>query len=211
MAIEHRKSAPLDGGPMSEEEYLYLDQNAVDARYEYIDGVARLMAGGTFEADRIGFNVRAELQQHFRNGPCTVFGPDMQVLIGTDKHGKNQYYYPDCTISCNVADRARGNKLIRSPHTVVEVLSPGTEKDDRGTKLDHYQALPTMYEIVFVSQFAPHVEVYHRAESSAGPIWQHTIYGAGQQVLLPSMDIEIPLDGLYEGINFDEPLPEELA
>ena len=211
MAIEQRKSAPSCGGPMSEEEYLYLDQNAIDARYEYIDGVARLMAGGTIEADEIGFNVRAELKQHFLNGPCKVFGPDVQVLIGVGKRGKNQYYYPDCTISCNVADRARGNKLIRSPHTVVEVLSPGTEKDDRGTKLAHYQALPTMYEIVLVSQFAPHVEVYHREDAPTGQFWKHTIYGPGQQVLLPSMDIEIPLDALYEGINFDEPLPEELA
>ncbi|MEO7021296.1 MAG: Uma2 family endonuclease [Ktedonobacteraceae bacterium] len=211
MAIEPQSNAPSCGGSMSEAEYLWLDKSATDARYEYIDGVARLMAGGTIEADEIGFNVRTALKQQFLNGPCKVFGPDVQVLIGTKQNGNNEYYYPDCTISCDVSDRSRGNKLIRSPHTVIEVLSPGTEKDDRGTKLAHYQALPTLYEIVLVSQFAPHVEVYHRVEVSARPLWEHTIYGSGQQVILPSMDIEIALDELYTGVNFDEPLPADLA
>ncbi len=210
MAIDSRVNPPSRGGPMSQAEYLQLDQSATNARYEYIDGVAKLMAGGTIEADAIGFNVRAALKQHFRGGPCTVFGPDVQVLIGVKKNGKDDYYYPDCTISCDVSDRQRGNKLIRSPHLAVEVLSPGTEKDDRGAKLKHYQALPTMYEVLLISQFAPHVEAYARQDSPTGPTWMHTIYGSGQQVLLPSMDIQLSMEEIYEGVNFDEPLPEEI-
>ena len=210
MAIDPQINSPHRGGPMSEVEYLELDRNATNARYEYIDGVAKLMAGSTVEADTIDFNVRAALKQHFRGGPCTVFGPDVRVLVGVKKNGKNDYYYPDCTISCDVSDRRRGNKLIHSPHVAVEVLSPGTEKDDRGTKLKHYQALPTMYEVLLISQFAPHVEVYVRQESPTGPIWTHTIYGPGQQVHIPSLDIELSMEEIYQDINFDEPLPEEL-
>src|SRR5690349_10114476 len=86
MAIDPQINSPRRGVPMSEAEYLELDRNATNARYEYIDGVAKLMAGGSFEADRIGFNVRAALNMHFRSGPCTVFGPDMQVLIGTKEN-----------------------------------------------------------------------------------------------------------------------------
>jgi len=193
---------------MSEEEYLQLDRNAWNARYEYIDGVARLMAGGSIEADRIGFNVRSILTGSLRAGPCTVFGPDVQVLIGVKPNGRNDYYYPDCTISCDPADRRRGTKLIRSPRVAIEVLSPGTEKDDRGKKLDHYEALPTMHEIVLISQFAPHVEVYTREKDSVN--WKHTMYRAGESVLLESMGVELAMDEIYEGVNFDEPLPSEI-
>src|SRR5260370_35786240 len=167
MAINPQRSAAYQGGPMSEAEYLQLDQSASNARYEYIDGVAKLMAGGTIEADEIGFNVRTALKQHFLNGPCKVFGPDVQVLVGVKGNGHNHYYYPDCTISCNVADRSRGNKLIRSPHTAIEGLSPATEKDDRGTNLENYQIQPTLWEEVFISQFPPDVAVYHRDEDSS--------------------------------------------
>jgi Uma2 family endonuclease len=101
--------------------------------------------------------------------------------------------------------------IQRNRQISVEILSPVTEKDDRGTKLRHYQALSTMWEVVFTSQFAPHVEVYHREEGPTGPLWKHSIFGPGQAVILPSMDIEISMDEIYEGINFDEPLPEGMA
>lgn len=192
---------------MSEEDYLQLDRSAINARYEYIDGVAKLMAGGTIEADRIGYNTRVALDQHFHSGPCTVFGPDVQVFIGYKPNGKHDYYYPDVTLSCDVSDRRRGNKLIRSPRIVVEVLSPGTEHDDRGEKLQNYQALPTMQQIALISQFAQYVEVYSRAEEN-GTTWTHTTYGPGQSVMLDCVDVQIEMDEIYQGINFDEPLLE---
>jgi Uma2 family endonuclease len=196
------------GGPMSEAEYLELEHTSTNARYEYIGGVAKLMAGGTIEADRIGYNCRVALDQHFRSGPCTVFGPDVKVLVEAATGNTNEYYYPDCTLSCDVSDRRRGNRLIRSPRIVFEVLSPGTEKDDRGIKLRNYQVLDTMQQIVLVSQFAPHAEVHSR-ESEESTTWTRAIYGPGEMVRLDCVDVEIGVDELYSGINFDEPLLEE--
>ena len=42
------------------------------------------------------------------------------------------------------------------------------------------------------------------------PIWTHTIYSPGEQVLIPSLDVELSMEEIYQDINFDEPLPEEL-
>jgi Uma2 family endonuclease len=192
---------------MSEAGYLELERKSVNARYEYVDGIAKLMAGGTVEADRIGYNCRVAMDIHFRSGPCTVFGPDVKVAVEKATGAANDYYYPDCTLSCDVSDRRRGNKIIRSPRIVVEVLSPGTEKDDRGIKLQNYQKLPTMEQILLVSQFAPHVEMWTRVDG--GDTWTYTIYGAGETISLTSVDIEIGMDEIYQGINFDEPLTEE--
>ena len=95
------------------------------------------------------------------------------------------------TISCDVADRRRDNKLIRSPRVVVEALSPSTEKDDRTSKLLAYQACPTVQEVVLISQFAPHVEVYRRRED--GKEWGYTFYGPGLEdvIILESVDVAV--------------------
>jgi Uma2 family endonuclease len=191
---------------MNEQEYLELERTSPNARYEYVGGVAKLMAGGTVEADRIGYNCRVALDIHFRSGPCTVFGPDVRVFVGSATDSPNDYYYPDCTLSCDVSDRRRGNKLIRSPRIVFEVLSPGTEKDDRGIKLQNYQKLDTMEQILLVSQFAPHVELWTRIDDSEN--WAHTLYGPGDTIALTSVDVEITMAEIYQNVNFDEPLPE---
>ncbi len=116
--------------------------------------------------------------------------------------------YPHVTISCDVADRRRGIKLIRSPRLVVEVLSPSTESIDRGAKLAAYQACPSIQEIVLISQFAQYVEGYLRDEEDRAS-WHHICYGPGDHVMLASIDVHFPIDELYKGINFDEPLIDE--
>ena len=204
MIINPRRTEPHPGGPMSVANYLQLDDNAIDAKYEYLDGVARLMSGGSGEHDQIAFNVRAAIGDHFQSGPCFVRGSDMRVLVS---EANRTYVYPDVTISCDVADRRRGNKLLRSPRVVVEVLSPSTEKDDRTIKLQAYQAYPTIQEILFISQFAPHVEVYRRCEDETA--WEYTAYGPGSTVELTSVDVYLSMDEIYKRVDFDEPLMEE--
>ena len=67
---------------MSIEDYLSLDQSARNAKYEYLDGIARLMSGGSVAHDKIARNVAHFIEEQFLSGPCTVFGSDVQVLVG---------------------------------------------------------------------------------------------------------------------------------
>jgi len=206
MAIERRQHIPQSGEYMTVEEYFQLDITTPMLKYEYQDGKVRLMAGGSIEHDAIAFNMRTALNERFSSGPCFVYGSDMRVQVSETE---GTYFYPDVTISCDVTDRRRGNKLIRSPRVVIEVLSPSTEKDDRTSKLLAYQAYPTIQEVVLISQFAPHVEVYRRPKE--GTKWAYTVYGPGleEEVVLEIVDVVVPLTEIYEGINFDEPLVDE--
>ena len=111
MTINPQRTQLSPGGPMSVEDYLKLDKSASNARYEYVDGVARLMAGGTIEHNRIGRNVTNAIDLHFQSGPCTVFSDNVQVLVGKKPNGRKNYVYPDVTVTCDVADRRRGNTL----------------------------------------------------------------------------------------------------
>lgn len=171
MALNPQYERPATGQHMSVDEYLALDDQFPNLKYEYNDGVVRFMAGGSHEHDIIAFNARLALHQSFLNGPCFAVGSDIRVQV----EGSHACYYPDVTVSCNVDDRRRGNKLIRSPHIIVEVLSPSTEDVDRNEKLRNDQATPTIWEIVLISQFAVYVEVYERDEDDEST-WNHNEY-----------------------------------
>jgi Uma2 family endonuclease len=59
---------------------------------------------------------------------------------------------------------------ITNPTVIVEVLSPSTEQDDRGSKWQHYQQLASLREYVLVSQTEPRLEHYRRLASGA---WEY--------------------------------------
>jgi len=66
---------------MSVEGYLALDRANGEARYEYIDGYAYLLAGGTAEHSLICANLIRELNLALRGGPCWVYTSDMRVRL----------------------------------------------------------------------------------------------------------------------------------
>jgi Uma2 family endonuclease len=193
---------PQTGDRLTVQEYFRLDYTVPNEKYEYQDGMIRLMSGGSGEHDQIAYNVRAALDLNFRSGPCFMRGSDVRVQVA-----ENTYFYPDVMVSCDVADRRRGTKVIRSPRIVVEVLSPSTEKVDRTNKLTAYQQCPTIQEIVLIDQFAPHIEVYRRDEKIETE-WSRSIYEAGEEVALQSIDVFLTMDEIYHNIDFNEPLVE---
>ena len=83
----------------SVEEYLELDRKSLDARYEYIDGVATMLAGGTTNHSRISVNVVSLLQAALRGSPCEVFNSDLRVRISSTR-----YLLPDASVSSEPGD-----------------------------------------------------------------------------------------------------------
>ena len=97
---------------MSEVAFHELEQLSPDRKYEYLNGMAYFMSGGSVAHDRITRNVGYALDSQLRTGPCRAFGVDVQVLLGTKKDSKKHYVYPDATVSCDAADRRPENMLI---------------------------------------------------------------------------------------------------
>jgi Uma2 family endonuclease len=201
---------PKRGGRMSEEEFHELERLNPDVRYEYIDGVAYMMSGGTVEHDLIADNVRAILRSRLRerSGSCNTFGENVQVLVGVKKNGKRHYLYPDTTVSCAPEDRRHGNTLVESPKLVIEVLSPGTEYKDRGVKFRAYQSCLTIQEIVLVNQFAMHVEIWQR-DALDEMRWNKRSYDQGETVHFASVDIDVAMEELYQDVGFQNDEEDE--
>jgi Uma2 family endonuclease len=202
---------PRSGKRMAVEAYHELERLSPDRKYEYIDGVAYMMSGGSIEHDRIRRNIENALDNACGAGPCTVYGPDVQVSVGLKKSGRPHYLYPDTTISCDAADHERGTTLIASPHVIVEVLSPSTETKDRVTKFRAYQEQETVQEIVLINQFAPYVEIWQRNEHTPldTKTWLYRHYGPGESIEIMSINAHIEMATIYRGIAFDDEMVEE--
>jgi Uma2 family endonuclease len=56
---------------------------------------------------------------------------------------------------------------VTNPTLIVEVLSPSTEEYDRGEKLEHYQRIPSLRQVVLVAQDARRIDVWTRSEGDA--------------------------------------------
>ena len=58
---------------MSVEEYLAFDHSSLDERYEFIDGIVTMLAGGTVNHSRISVNLIVALNSLLRGKSCMVY------------------------------------------------------------------------------------------------------------------------------------------
>lgn len=174
----------------TEAEYLAMDR-AAEERHEFMDGEVFSMAGGSLMHDRITFNLTALLRSTLRGRPCRGYTSNMRV-----KGGPN-YVYPDATIVCGPS-QIQDYDILLNPKVVFEVLSPSTEGYDRGRKFAFYRNLESLQECVLIAQDEAMVEHYVRESDGK---WTLQSYGPGDVLRLPSVDIKIPIDELYEGVQ----------
>jgi Uma2 family endonuclease len=162
-----------------------------EVRHEYLDGRVYAMAGASDEHNRIARNVLVELANALHGKRCEPFGSDMKIRI-PPAFG-DAYYYPDVSVSCDPADRA---KFYRErPALIVEVLSPETERIDRGEKALAYRHIASLEVYVLIEQDRFAATVLHRADKE----WKSEVIEGRDAVLqLPHIGVEIPFERIYE-------------
>jgi Uma2 family endonuclease len=80
---------------------------------------------------------------------------------------------------------------------VVEVLSPSTERRDRGTKLDAYREHEGLDDILLVKTNQRLVEHHHRVSESE---WLVTLVRKGA-VALQGLGVILSIDELYASVD----------
>jgi Uma2 family endonuclease len=182
--------AEPNSAPMSVEEYLALDRSSQDVRYEYIDGVVTMLAGGTANHSRISINIINQLYMALEGKSCQVFNSDLKVRISPTR-----YVYPDVSVSCDPRDQEQGDSdIMHYPSVVIEVLSLATEAHDRTKKFAYYRDCPTIQEIVLVSTQEIAVDLYRRANDK---LWALHLFRAGDMVALKSINVTMPIAAIY--------------
>lgn len=178
----------VDPRPLSHAEYLEMEE-ASPVKHEYIAGQIYAMTGTSGDHNIIAGNLYIALRNHLKGSPCRVFMADVKAKLDQ----ADAYYYPDVMVSCEKA----GNAYYREqPCLIVEVLSESSAKFDAGDKRRDYQALPSLREYMLVSQELMDVRVWRRGEDG----WAAAIYTDGALIPLDSVDLQIPIEQIYEEV-----------
>ena len=157
---------------MTYAEYLALEARS-DVKHEYLRGDVRAMAGGTPRHGRLAASFATALGGALRGRPCVVYSSDVRIRI--ESTGRSTY--PDLSVVCGKDQFAADDpNALTNPVIILEVLSEGTERSDRGEKFAHYQRLVSLQEYVLIDQEHPRIEVFRRQ----GNAWLLSIYEAAR-------------------------------
>ncbi len=171
---------------LTEQDYLDLERVS-PIKHEYVAGRLYAMTGTSDAHNIIALNLATVLRNYLRGSPCRVFMADVKLRIGQAE----AYYYPDLMVSC---EKAADRHYREQPVLLVEVLSESTVAYDAGEKRRAYQSVESLREYVVISQECMDVRVYRRDETG----WQMSIYTDGAVIPLQSVELEIPIEQLYE-------------
>ena len=139
-------------------DYLALEA-ASETKHEYLRGEVWRWRAARWSTEDSRPTSSGETLRVIGDRPCAVFTSDVRVRIdATDKTT-----YPDAFVVCGPRQTSPVDPhAVTNPLLIVEVLSEGTERSDRGEKFAHYRRLPSLREVVFVGQDPQRIEVYSR-------------------------------------------------
>jgi Uma2 family endonuclease len=179
---------------LTEDQYLAMER-AAEFRSEFIDGEMFAMAGGTNRHSRIQRNLIMGLGLALEDGPCEPFGSDSRVKVSS-----RAYVYPDVTVVCGEHQPVDDDDdILIDPVAIFEVLSPSTEKYDRGLKFQLYRTIDTLRDYVLVNQEQVRVEQFTRQPNGT---WTFRDYqGPDEELKIDSIGVTIPLRRIYRRVT----------
>ena len=150
-------------------EFLEWADRQAEGRYELVDGQIVAMAPERLSHTRTTSAVWLALRTAIREAdlPCEAFADGPAVVTAPYKTRE-----PDASVQCGGADQPSSLALER-PLIVVEVVSPTSERDVRGTKVAEYFSVATIRHYLIVD--AEGRSVLHHKRSDTGSIETETL------------------------------------
>lgn len=185
-------------------EYLAIE-NAAAFKSEFFDGEMfpmhqaappQNMAGATPAHNVIRENLSVEIGSRLKGSGCRTVSSDQRLLV----EETGLYTYPDLMVIRGEWEFAEGDaNTVLNPVAIVEVLSPSTERYDRGAKFRNYQQIPSLIEYVLVSQDEAVCERFVR---QADDSWALTFFvGLSDTLVFTTVPVHVPLADIYTGVT----------
>jgi Uma2 family endonuclease len=174
------------------------DERRASFKSEYVDGDVYLMTGASEPHTSIASNTIMALGPELRPRSCKIYGGDLKVWIPANF----AFVYPDLTIVRGKPRMHDGRgDVIENPLVIFEILSPSTEKFDRGRKFRMYRSIPSLKQYVLVAQDEPRVELYTRDPNG---FWIYSEYASLDAIAdFSAIQVQIALAHIYEQVEFN--------
>jgi Uma2 family endonuclease len=180
--------------PMSLAEFLRWE-DGTDTRYELVGGFPMAMAPPARAHGLLCARLAGMIDTILRpRRPCAA-----QTEAGISRPDRDDsFYIADIAVTCRSYER--GEQLVKEPILIVEILSPGTERHDRLTKVPVYRSIDSVQEILLIDSESVYAEVLRRE----GDRWIIALVRGPDAVLhLASTGLAVPMNELYDGIEID--------
>ena len=176
--------------------YTYADYVALErespTKHEFLDGEIYAMAGGSEEHSALAAEVLRVLGNAVGERPCRVHTSDLRIYV----EAAGLATFPDGSVICGALEQHAASPAATAlnPSVLLEVTSDSSEEYDTGLKLEHYQTIPSLRDIVLVSHRERRITVYQRADT--GP-WTARVAIDGGRVIVASLGCELVVDAIY--------------
>lgn len=188
---------------MTLEEYFEFDKNS-EGNFEYFDREILEMSGVSPNHATIEVNLITKLNPQAVIRGCKVFPANLRIKVPI----LPTYRYPDLSVVCGNANfvEVGGLQCLENPVLIVEVLSDSTEKYDRGEKFRQYKSIESFREYLLVSSTDKNVTLYLKHNER---FWLQSDYSAGETFHLDTLDLNVNVDELYQGVEFPQQITNE--
>jgi Uma2 family endonuclease len=181
---------------MSLDEFLAWEREQPE-RYEFDGLVVHMMTGGSLDHSTIASNLWTALREKLRGSGCRPFRGDAKVIAN------HNVRYPDLSVTCSAI--IGSDDVVPEHVIVVEILSPSTEREDRGHKRFDYFATLSIRQYAIIEQDERRIELYTRADAA----WIDEIIIDSGVLKLSAIGVEISLDAIYDDTELDPTRPPE--
>jgi Uma2 family endonuclease len=180
---------------MTPEQYLEIERKA-EHKNEYLDGKMIPMPRANRDHNRLTRDLSLILCPQVEKHGCELFASDMRVQVSPT----GLYAYPDIVVT-------RGQQqflddcedTLLNPTFVAEVLSPATERFDRGLKSQHYRKMESLREYLLIEPDRLQIDIYTRREDG---VWLLGDANRDEDVLeLDSIGCRVSMGDLYRNID----------
>lgn len=177
-------------------EYFEFDKNS-EGNFEYFDGEIFEMSGVSVEHATIEMNLAEIINPKARKKGCRAFPANLRIKVPV----LPTYRYPDLSTVCGKPEfvEVSGLQCLVNPNLIIEVLSDSTEKYDRGEKFREYKSIESFQEYLLISSTDMNVTLYLKHNDR---FWLQSDYTKGETFHLTTLDLDVKVDELYQGIEF---------
>jgi len=177
------------------EEYLAFER-ASQTKHELYKGEIFDMAGASLNHNKLQMNFTTAVGGFLKGTSSNVFGSDLRIHVPAN----GLFTYPDAIIICGdpqLMDEAFDTVL--NPSVIVEILSPATQRYDRGEKFMLYRSIPSLQEYILIDSESINIEHYKRNDDNTWLLqeWKERT----DTLTIASIGLSLPVEELYSGIN----------
>ncbi len=148
----------------SAEEYLEMERTS-KGKHELHRGTIIKMTGASLKHNKIVSNLIVEIGSYLKGKSCSIFPSDLRTKVLT----KDTFTYPDVTIVCGEPELMDEHfDTLLNPSVIIEVLSPSTEKYDKGFKFMLYMQIPSLKEYIMVNSTERFIHISRKQNREDG-------------------------------------------